>query len=287
MATAGLTILGPVTPLWSQGLGSLWGLIPEKFEAAAIKPSTPSQGMTIRQLSSGRLSVDHASLLALVQNAFDARPWEISGAPPWISSTYYSIDAKAPGSADATTMWRMVRSLLEDRFRMKWHREKRAIPVYVLTVAKAGKLPKPREGSCAPVDRRTPISQAPPGKRALAPCGSILMPVRPSGAELFGGQVQMAVLVSRLTDILHRPVIDQTGFTAPFDLELKFEYEARRPSSSFGEPPGEASGPPTSELSDAPDISTALQQQLGLRVHSDKAPIEIIIIDSIGGPSPN
>jgi len=284
LATAGLTTV--IVPI-AVSVFRLQAQPSEKFEVASIKPTSPGLGMMIRQLSPGRLSVDHVPLPLLIQYAFDARSWEISGGPAWISSAYYAIDAKAPGPASSTAMWRMVRPLLEDRFKMKWHREKRVMPVYALSVAKSGKLPKPQEGSCAAVDRSTPPSQAAPGKRALAPCGSVLMPVSPHRAELYGGKVQMSAFVSRLTDILGRPVVDQTGFAAVFDLQLEFAYEAPRRVHPFEEPPSESSGPLASEPSDAPDIFTALQQQLGLRIHSDKAPIDVITIDSIEKPSSN
>lgn len=256
-----------------------------KFEVASIKPTSSGQGMMIRQLSPGRLSVDHAPLPALIQSAFGARPWEISGGPAWILSAYYAIDAKAPGPASSTAMWRMVRPLLEDRFKMKWHREKRVMPVYILSVAKSGKLPKPQEGSCLKVDLSTPPSQPAPGKRQLFPCGSIVMPVKPPRAELYGGKVPMAALVDRLTGILGRPVIDQTGFVGTFDLELEFAYEASRPYAQQ-EPPGGSSEPQASEPSGA-SLFAALRQQLGLRIQSDKAPIDVIVIDSIERPSSN
>ena len=263
----------------------LYGQPRDRFEVASVKPTSAGLGMMIRQLSPGRLSVDRAPLPLLIQYAFDARPWEISGGPSWISSAYYAIDAKAPGPASSAAMWRMVRPLLEDRFKMKWHREKRVMPVYILSVAKSGRLPKPQEGSCLAVDLSTPPSQPARGKRALAPCGGILMPVTPHRAELYGGKVQMAVLVSRLTDILGRPVIDQTGFVATFDLQLEFAYEA--PRHPFDEPPSESPTAAASNPSGAPDIFAALQQQLGLRIRSDKAPIEVIVIDSIERPSSN
>jgi uncharacterized protein (TIGR03435 family) len=250
----------------------------EKFEAASIKPVGPgSMGlMRIRQFSPGRFSVDNAPLRRLIQGSFGARSWEISVVPSWVSSAYYAIDAKATGPASVDAMWRMLVPLFEDRFKMKWHSEMRVMPVYVLSVAKNGpRLPKPQKGSCAEVDRRTPPSQAGPGKRLLFPCGSTGMPLpAPGRAELYGGQVQMPALVDRLIGILDRPVIDKTGFTAPFDLQMEFAFQPSRRES-----PDDPAG--------APHISTALKQQLGLRIDSDKAPVEVIVIDSIEKPSPN
>jgi uncharacterized protein (TIGR03435 family) len=285
LATAAFTVM--IVPLAVSVFG-LHGQPSDKFEVASIKLSEPGLGMMIRQLSPGRLSVDHAPLSYLIQSAFGARQWEIFGAPAWVSSAYYAIDAKAPGPANSIEMWRMVRPLLEDRFKMKWHREKRAMPVYILSVAKSGKLPKPQEGSCAAGDLTAPPTKPALGKRSLAPCGGTLMPVTPHRAELYGGKVHMAALVSRLTDILGRPVIDQTGFVGTFDLQLEFAFERfRRDARPFEESPSESSAPLASDPSGAPDIFVALQQQLGLRIRSDKALIEVIIIDSIARPSPN
>ncbi len=284
-ATAGLTAVAAPLGLC---VSPVEGQPREKFEIASIKPAEPGLGVIIRQLSPGRLSLDHAPLPYLIQSAFGARPWEVSGGPAWMSSAYYAIDAKAPRPADSAAVWRMVQPLLEERFNMKWHREKKVMQVYVLSVERDGKLPKPKEESCAKVDRRTPLAQPAAGKRTLAPCGSIVMPVSPPRAEMYGGQIQMAALVDRLISILGRPVIDQTGFTGTFDLELEFEFTPPRPYPHPIEgPPSESPAPLATDPSIAPSIFTALRQQLGLRIRPDKAPVDVVVIDSIQRPSSN
>jgi uncharacterized protein (TIGR03435 family) len=87
----------------------------------------------------------------------------------------------------------------------------------------------------------------------------------------------MATLASHLTDLLGRPVVDKTGFTESFDFDLKFES-----APGLAPRPANAANP-----SDLPDISTALQDQLGLKVKSAKAPVEVIVIDRIERPTDN
>jgi uncharacterized protein (TIGR03435 family) len=178
----------------------------------------------------------------------------------------------------------MLIPLLQDRFKMQYHREKRQLPVYNLTVIKAGKLPPPNPANCRGTDPRLPPPQPQPGKRMVAACGSTLMPILPaSGAEIYGGSITMAALAGRLTDTLDRRVVDQTGFTAKFDLDLKFAIDDAVPElARYAATPGQASDP-----SGYPNIFTALREQLGLKLEAAKGPVEVIVIDHIEKPSAN
>ncbi len=278
------------------GCCSLHGLSAAKrarFEVASVKPSPPSsvycgdmRGVDSRP---GRMTLQYAVLRTIILWAFSAKPWEITGIPAWASSARYDIAAKAEGPASLQQMWPMLVPLLEERFGMKWHREKRVVPVFNLSVAKSGKLPAPQAGSCVGSDPRVPPPKPAPGKPLLTACGSILMPVTPPGAKLYGGKVRMAALVGRLTDLLGRPVIDKTGFTGEFDLQLQFALDdslaiSRSLTAVPGQPEGaaQASDPPG-----LPSIFSALREQLGLRVDSAKGPAEVIVIDSLQRPTAN
>lgn len=115
------------------------------------------------------------------------------------------------------------------------------------------------------------------------------MPVKPGAASLYGGKVKMDRLAGRLTEILGRPVIDKTAFTDPFDLQLDFAMDdsvvgmasaVRRASPAAPDEVGQASDP-----SGAPNLFTAVRQQLGLKLESGKAPVEVIVIDHMEKPS--
>jgi uncharacterized protein (TIGR03435 family) len=250
---------------------------PPKFEVASVKPSLPgAEASTRTHISAGRITLENYPLRSLVQAAYGLRSFELSGAPAWIDGARYDIIGKAAKPANAPELWTMIQSVLTDRFNLKMHREQKEFPVYNLSIARRDKLPDPRDGSCTGSDPTAPPQQPAPGKRLVAPCGSILMPGVPGGAELYGGRVRMTALAQRLTDIVGRPVIDKTGFGGTFDLRVKFAFDG------FGRPV--ASDP---DLSALPAIFTALRDQLGLKLESGKAMLAVVVIDSIERPSAN
>jgi len=256
-----------------------------KFEVASVKPSAlRDQPMMVREIGNGRIRIENASVRQLVYSAFGARRWEITGGPAWISTARYDVNAKAEKPVGPEELYRMLQPLLEERFGMKVHREQQELQVYDLILVGRGKLPGPREGNCIGSDPRVPPPQPAPGKRMLTACGSILMPVKPPEAELYGGKVRMTTLVGRLMDLLARPVIDRTGHAEAFDLDLKFAIDSSLDGMAARYPPasGEATDP-----SGAPNLFAAVRQQLGLRLEKGKAPVEVIVIDRIERPVEN
>jgi uncharacterized protein (TIGR03435 family) len=136
-----------------------------------------------------------------------------------------------------------------------------------------------------------PPQQPAPGMPFVAPCGRILIPGVPGGRGLDGGKIRMAALASRLTDILGRPVVDKTGFTGTFDLHLRFAFDdPGNPAPSAlsalsGESPNSAVR--ATDPSGLPAIFTGVRDQLGLKLESAKALLDVQVIDSIERPSAN
>jgi uncharacterized protein (TIGR03435 family) len=142
----------------------------------------------------------------------------------------------------------MLQQLLADRFALRLHRETKEITIYSLIVGKNG--PKLKEGGSA---------------------GPYLS--RPSPGRLAGQRASMSSLASALAGNLGRPVIDNTGLKGGYDFSLEWTADAAPDAV-----PADTSGP---------SLFTALQDQLGLRLESKKAPIEVLIIDRAEKPSPN
>ena len=162
-------------------------------------------------------------------------------------------------SQASTDIKPMVQTLLADRFQLKVHRETREIPVYVLTVRKGGHKMKPRtEGDGGP-----PTSLFVRGAN---------VPARNAPVSMFAGALQRLVL--------DRPVIDKTGITGNFDFDLAWRPDA----SQFG---GRGGTLPAASDPDRPDLFTAIQEQLGLKLDADKGPGEVIVVDAVEKPSPN
>jgi uncharacterized protein (TIGR03435 family) len=176
-----------------------------------------------------------------------------------------------------------LRSLLADRFQLKVHRETREMDVYALVMAKPGGDPgpalKPTTQDCSPEAMRALMGRGgpPPAPASGAPflCGARIM----SGRLQIGG-MPIATILGPLGGMTGRSVVDRTGLTGGWDADLTFAPEPNR-----GATPPDA--PAAAVNSDAPSLFTALQEQLGLKLESTRAPIEVVVIDSVERPVPD
>ncbi len=196
---------------------------------------------------------------------------EITGAPAWAASDTYDITAKAEGDAPFPRMaGPMLRALLEDRFQLKVHRETKEVPVYFLTVAKNGpRLEETREGSCILIDQEHPQLPSPtPGQPAPRYCGRVMVqnngPVIRMTSHGAGMDLLASVMLNRM---LGRLVIDKTGLTGRYEIQMEFAPEG------------------TAET-DAPTIFDALHK-LGLTLEPGKGPAETLVIDHVERPTEN
>ena len=266
-----------------------------RFEVASIKPNTnPGPGVItgiIRPLPGGRFSANAVLLRFVIQYAYAIRPYQISGGPDWINSAHYDIEAKAEGKATPQQIRLMTQSLLEDRFKLKAHRETRELPVYDLTVSRNGlKLLPPKEGSCVTPDpngQPVPPSPQGPGQSPSPVCGAAVVTITPSGARILGGKVSMASLTPTLSNLLGRTVIDKTGFTQTFDVDLQFAPDQVLAVLPPPGPPGAAGATAPAADPAGPSIFTAIQEQLGLKLDSGRGPVEVLVIDSVEKPTEN
>jgi uncharacterized protein (TIGR03435 family) len=198
-----------------------------------------------------------------------------------MNTSGYDIEAKAAGSPTRSQIWLMLQSLLEDRFKLKVHRETRLMPVYSLAVAGGGlRLPKAAEGDC--------IDPAPvQGQRPPAPCGRITVAFeQAAGLDIEGRQVTMAELTRALSGMLGRSVIDMTGFSGKFDISLGFAYEPDV-TVGIGNPWRQGDSGQLSDPGVNPPITAALRRQLGLRLESSKGPVQVLVVDYVERPSEN
>jgi uncharacterized protein (TIGR03435 family) len=247
-----------------------------RFDVASIKPNAPGGINTgdFRVLPGGRLTAEKVLLRFLIQNAYGVRPFQLKGGPDWINSEGYDIEAKAEGNPSNGQMVLMMQTLLEDRFKLKVHRETKELPVYALTVAKGGfKLPEPKQGACTAPDPNGP--PLPPSPNQAGPCGRAMIRISKGVARINGYQVPMREFVRVLSNIMGRTIIDQTGFTRAFDLQLEFATD----DAIAGLP--EAPKPADDSV---PSIFVAAQEQLGIKIVSTKGPVEILVIDHIEKP---
>jgi uncharacterized protein (TIGR03435 family) len=256
-----------------------------RFEVASVKRNTGSDGRSFLQAVQGRLIMTNLPLRRLILNAYDLQDYQLSGDPPWASSEHYDIQAKADGNPSVREMeGPMLRVLLEDRFKLTIHRETRQLPVYELTIGKAGaKLQLSKEGSCTPYSENSPPPTSTPGQPRPNFCGFHTTPGDGLNRTLDGEGITMAALATTLSrtyvSLLGRNVIDATGLTGPYDVHLKWAMDSlSAPAGPNVTPPSDATGP---------SIFTALQEQLGLKLESTKGPVEVLVLDHVERPSEN
>jgi uncharacterized protein (TIGR03435 family) len=258
-----------------------------KFEVASIRMAE-GPGVPLMRPLPGRLTAN-ASLRVLIQGAYQMQPFQIVGGPEWIGSEQYDVDAKTADRPDEGQMLRMLQTLLEDRFQLRIHRESREMPVYALVAARGGlNLQSPQDGSCVEerellgplADPAAPMQPPGQGAAPTSRCGALNLMLELGGARLRGSQVPMAELARVLSRALGRTLIDRTGFSGVFDVNLLFLPD----DTTAGLPPP----PPGAVLAGtaSPSLSSAVQQ-LGLRLESTKGPVEVIVIDHVERPSPN
>ena len=266
---------------------------PQGFETASIKPSDPNEFRTmIRNAPGGRVDMKGVTLRMLIQQAYGVRDFQVSGGPGWMGSERYDVVAKPPDSAagDANTdpfklseeqrkalrdqMQQRLQVLLAERFQLKIHHETKEMPVYALAIAKGGSKLKE-------VDAPSGMPSGPPDPSKRNP-GMMRM----SPGMLSGQAVGIQFLVDALSQQLGRTVLDQTGLKGFYDFELKWTPEGGAPAGFGGPlPPGVVPPPPPDP--NGPTIYTAVQEQLGLRIDSQKGPVDILVIDRAEKPSEN
>lgn len=259
------------------------------FEVASIKPSAPDQrGMAIRPGPNGGINLNNLPLKEIMTLAWKIQAFQISGGPSWIESLHWDITATGNHKPKPDEIWPMIQSLLADRFKLKVHHETKDLPVYVLLRAnKDGKLgpqlTETKEGSCTPFDPSKPPPPPEPGKPPALGCGGMFM-----GFDQLGA---MGMTIDRMTPMLSRmlgrTVIDKTGLTAKYDIQMHWTPDQAQ-LQQMAPPGGLPPNIPQPQLDpNGPSIFTALQEQLGLKLESQKGPVDILVIDSVEKPSEN
>jgi len=248
------------------------------FEVASIKPSNPDGPGMIRLMPGGGLTMTNIPLRAMITFAYDVRDFQVSSAPGWVSTARFDVTARADRSsaegpddlAKMTDAQRKtardqvaerLRALLADRFQLVLHRETKEQPIYALMVSKNGaklkevKEPGPRQGMSM------------------------------NRGRLEGFAAPMEMLGTVLSNAMGRPVVDKTGLPGKYDFTLEWTPDVGAGANGGGFFGGGITEP--APAPGGPTIFTALQEQLGLKLESQKSPVENIVIDRAERPSEN
>ena len=267
-----------------------------RFEVVAIKAFDQGSGGILMRMTPGRFD-STVPVGTLLRQALQKPDYQIVGAPGWIDTERYSIAAKVPEGVPPAATSVMLVNLLKDRFHLATHLETREQPIFNLVFARAdGRLGpdlKATSAECqatlaeriavakAAVAGRggpPPLPQSFPGPNEPLPCG--FGRLTPGFVAVSGRTISQ--FVTTLSDLARRPVIDKTGLTGMYDFALKFAPETAGIAGPIGLLPV---APPPAVDPDAPNLYTAVQEQLGLKLESARGPVEVVVIDKFEKPT--
>jgi uncharacterized protein (TIGR03435 family) len=254
-----------------------------RFEVASVKPSTGPAGENGRP---GRYTATRTARFFIADAFFFGTPAEMSrviGGPEWLDSDHYELNAtgtwQPTPNGPPRELFLMIRSMLEDRFKLKIHHETREMPTYELVLARTdGKLRPGLHKSDVDCDavfaarRGGAPPPAPRGPMDPPPCRMMGGPAR-----IISGGTTMEQLATNLAMRVERPVVDKTGLAGRFEFNLAFTPD-RMPDGA--PPPGV---PPVDP--NGPGIFTAIQEQLGLKLQPANARMDVVVVDSVERPA--
>jgi uncharacterized protein (TIGR03435 family) len=287
------------TPEWQTAAGGKM-----VFDSASVKQNTtappnavyfnfPIGPGDVYTPTGGTFRANNLPLVNYILFAYKIAPNQeefiTSQLPKWGVTDRFDIQAKAQGNPTKDQMRLMMQALLADRFRLAAHHEIRQVPVFALLVDQPGRLgpllQKHPEGAPCPTTSAVPSPPptAPPqavDNRFPASCGGELPMVPSAPGRVRGGarNVSMELIAGSLADGggVDRPIVDRTGLSGKYDFAI--EYSPEGPSSVGANFRPDPTGP---------TFEQALKEQLGLKLESQTGPMDMLVIDFIGEPSPN
>jgi len=264
------------------------------FEVATVKPNKSGQPFIQFGLQpGGRVSAVNVPLKELIRMAYNVQAFQIDGGPAWVNSDRFDVTAKAEGDlgpmgpGQMGPIQLMMQNLLADRFGLKVRRETREMSIDALVLARAdGRLgPKlePSSVDCAakmrgrgagPGGRDTPPPVPRPGEKPE--CGMFMGP-----GSVGAGGVSIDLLAQMLSGRTQRIVLNKTGLSGNYSFTLEFTPDQMPPGGAL------IAGAPVPADPNAPSLVTALQEQLGLKLEQQRAPVEMLVIDEVSRPTPD
>ena len=260
--------------LWATVLVAAQG--PSAFEVASIKRNESGEAGSSFDMSRGQIRAINTPLQPLIRQAFEVMDTQVAGAPSWVATERYDIVAKSPaGVTTAAEMRPLLRALLAERFKLATHRETRDMPVFALVRARADRFgPGFRTAAtvdCAANQRPGGPATPPASPQAEWPCST----VRFTPGRLYIGGYPMAEVLRMLTPLVGRTIVDETGIAGLVYVRLEYQ------------PQGRGAQPPDPSADHRPDLFTALEEQVGVKLESRRAPVDMVVIDALERPTPD
>jgi uncharacterized protein (TIGR03435 family) len=264
-----------------------------EFEVASIRPAGPTPPAQVSvglHIDGAQVTISYLSLRDYLAIANRLKNYQISG-PEWMASLRYDIAAKLPAGSKRDDVPAMLQNLLDERFQLKTHHESKDFPVYALVVAKGGHKMKeaPLDPDADPSGPGDPSAPTPGGLNISASGGRGGVTISYGHGASFSfannkfeaKKLTMPIFADSLARFLDRPVVDQTGVTGNYDFTLNFtddDYRAMLIRSAVNA--GVQLPPQALRFMNSTDESLfAAVQQLGLKLESRKAPLDVLVID--------
>jgi uncharacterized protein (TIGR03435 family) len=279
------------------------------FEVASVRPSNPNPDPNnpLTQIAlmlpqpGGRFTATNTPLRMLIMTAFELKQEaQLVGGPPTLMAAKYDITARVENTATIAMkeLPQLLRTLLDDRFKLKTHTETRELPVYDLVLARSdGRLGPdltPSKSECPSSDEIAAQQGAALAKGDVASFmgkpGPCMITTDTSGGPLNllmrGNGQEMKQLVEQLSALTGRTVRDKTGLTGRYDFAMKMDLQmvlalAKRMGANI---PAAAANIPQA---DGSSLMTALNEQLGLKLESTRDSVAVVVIDSVETPTPD
>ena len=265
---------------------------PLAFEVAAVKQNKSGENfIRFGMLPGGRFTADNAPFRELLRFAFQVQPFQIEGLPAWANSDRFDVTAKAEGEIAPTQPGQagpiqfMMRTLLAERFGLVYHEETREMPISVLVLARPdGKLGPGLEKSTTDCQAMFAARRGggppppPPAFGEKLQCGFRVGP-----GTISGGASQMTQLAQFLSQNMGRIVLEKTGLAGNYDFNITYTPDQM---PNFNGQPGLAPGFPAIDPN-GPPLATAIQEQLGLKLESQRGPVTMFVVDNVSQPTPD
>ena len=262
VVTVSLQGLRAQTPAASGGLPS--------FDAVSVKESDPTSRLAL-QWQGPRLVGGGLPLQTLLIAAYQLPIYQLRELPEWVRTTRWDISAVATRVPTRAEQPALLRALLADRFKVVARTETQERPIYVLTMARADRQPGQRLRTVSHDCSAVLTARAAGNGAGLPECRTQIA----VGIYVRDG-VPMSSVADVLSQRLERPVVDKTGLTGFFDVELRY-----RPLTGAAAPAQAPAGP------EEPDLLTAVQEQLGLKLESARGPVEVTLFERLDRPAAN
>ena len=224
------------------------------FEVVTVKPSDPNDKFDVMATHGRHIVIRNKAVEAMLRLAYGVQRSQILGAPEWTRIERFDIDGvpDTEGQPNMKQFQILVQKVLAERFGLKTHLEQREMPVFALAVAKDGPKMAPSKGD----------PNGLPDNEGMGGNGRQIRKYT---------NVSMSDLALMLQFNLDRPVVDQTALKGRFDFKMQWTVDEAQ----------------TTDPDAPPGLFTAIQEQIGLKLESTKAAVDVLVIDHIDKPSPN